>query len=229
MSIPVAVVLAASLTAGAELPPRRGRDLFGTRGQQNAEAKASSTNLWGEVHLSNGEKLVGWLSLSYGRRLELYDPAAKKWHKLHLSELIRVDASIRSEEFEREWRWQEGGSDVKVYTGRGYPRRWLDHTCRLKNKETFLGHLNGAVLHVTVPAKYVAESAARKNEAKNDGTTKDPKQKDAPKKTGPLKKRFILRQYERGKLGTTLENLVYVKSIVIIGKPPAEGDPPQSR
>jgi hypothetical protein len=224
MGIAFTVFLATSVAAGAELPPRRGRDLFGTREAGTALKQASSTNQWGEVYLSDGTVLVGWLSLSYGKQLELYDPAAKRWRRLHLSELTRVDASIRSEELEREWRWKEGGSDVKVYTGRGYPRRWLDHTCRLKNEESFLGHLNGAVLHVTVPAKKESKDTAKK-----DARKKDSKPEVAPTNKGPLKTRFILRQYERGKLGTTLKGLVYVKSIVIIGAPPAKSDTQQPR
>jgi hypothetical protein len=226
------VILAVAMAAaplGQTQPPdgKPGRDLFGVRDSRETTPTGSSTNRWGEVVLSNGERFTGWLSLSSGRSLELYDPEAKVWRTLHLSDLKQVSATVRSEELEKEWRWQAGGSDVKVFTGRGYPRRWLDHAVMLANGGRFTGHLNGAVLHVTVPplAPLTSADGAKSKPASGGADDGAPKaQGDDAQIQAATRKRFILRQYERGPLGTTLDELVYVK-LVVLAEPPgaAEG------
>lgn len=171
------LVLLASCAISAE--PRR--DLFG------AKSQGTPQSVKGTIELSNGERMEGRLSLVGVPALELFDLEAKQWRELRLEELARIDAKVRSEAMEKEWRWKESGSDEKVFTGKAYPRRWLDHEITLKDGKRFKAHVRGAVLIV---------------EIERPGAD-------------PVKKRLALKQYERGEAGQKLEDLVYVKAIVV--------------
>jgi len=184
-------------------PPRR--DLFGTRGQEAARRPAGE-GVRGTVELSSGERVEGRLSLQQGLALELFDTEAKEWRELRLEELARLEARVRSEDLEKEWRWKEAGSDEKVYTGRAYPRRWLDHEATMKDGRRFRGHVRGAVLLL-------------------EETPREPDPGKPAAGTSPAKRRFVIKQYERGALGQTLEDLVYVKAVVIGERPAAGGSP----
>jgi hypothetical protein len=186
-----------------------GRDLFGTR----EAPRRPPAPVRGAVELSDGARVEGGLSLTAGKALELFDTDAREWREVTLEELAELRAEVRSERLEREWRWKEGGSDEKVYTGRAYPRRWLDHVVLLRDGTGFRGHLRGTILYV---------------EVRRDEREKPTPGEKGAESTGPepreRRRRFILRQYERGRLGETLDDLVYVKRVTLIAdrKPPAK-------
>lgn len=150
------------------------------------EAPAAGECVPGTVTLSDGKELSGRLWLTPGKLMEICDLDAKEWKELKLSEIRTMRSEVRSEKMEEKWRWKEHGSDEKVRSGKSYPRRWLDHVVRLRDGSSFRGRLKGTVLYV--------------------GPAGDTEKK---------KTKLFLRQYDRGKEGQSLEQLVYVTGIVI--------------
>ena len=198
MALLMACALAASSGGGEDappLPPRR--DLFGTRERKPA-ARAGAARVRGTIELSDGTREEGRLWLTADLSLVFFDTGAKKWREVALEEISRVDASPRAQELDREWRWKEGGSDEKVYTGRTRPRRWLDHEVSLKDGTSFTGRIKGTVIFIEIQAGPEAE--------KKGAGANNPR---------PVKKRYFIRQHQRGDWGDGLEDLLYIKSIVI--------------
>ncbi len=259
-----ACVLAASPggSDADELKPKR--DLFGTARREPGRRPGPPARVWGTLELSEGTRLQGWLSLTPGRPLEVFDLDAQEWREFAIHEIRGLRAAPRREELEREWRWKEYGKDEKVYTGRAYPKRWLDHELVVraeggtaekdaKGGERIRCHIKGAVLHLTTepdravgdktdfgePSRAASEKTRpgeKTADAKKPGQEKSAEKKAAQKKPGdatakpgakpaadeaPKRFRFILRQYERGRLGQTLDDLVYVKRVIVHEKVPS--------
>ncbi len=192
---------------GGGLPPRR--DLFGTRGGEKKRTGRDEQDrrVRGTIELSNGERETGWLSLTADLGMTFYDTAAKEWREVGLAELSRIDARPRAEELDKEWRWKEAGRDEKVYTGRTRPRRWLDHDVTLADGTRFTGHIKGTRIYIeTDPDPAVDE--------KTEG---EAKRAPVRRHTGrrPVKKRFVILQYQRGDWGQTLKDLISITSIVV--------------
>ncbi len=145
------------------------------------------------IELSNGKKLRGLLYLTPGLRWRFYDEKAKRYLRLPLSAIRRIDAGVRKEWMEREWRFREAASNEKVYTGRTYPVRILSYRVTLKNGRVLTGR-GSAVLY------FVPES----------------KEKGGKAHVGEWHKRhkLIIQERQKGKPGETLGKLVYIKSIV---------------
>ena len=256
---------------------RPARDLFGTARRKAGDRPGEPSRVWGTVELSDGTRLQGWLSLTPGRPLEVFDLDAQEWREFAIHEIRGLRAAPRREELEREWRWKEYGKDEKVYTGRAYPKRWLDHELVLrpdtgkdggekdekdgKGGERIRCHIKGAVLHLTTepdraavdktdfgelsraasektrpgerPATEITENTEGERQRKarlSVGGQAEPLPSEtsvssvASRRRGdeaPKRFRFILRQYERGRLGQTLDELVYVKRVIVHEKVPS--------
>jgi len=216
----VAAFLVASATAttsaaeGEESSPA-GRDLFGTRGgakkpaPENAPVPAAVT--W-----SDGRKETGKLTFTRGVPLKVYDLKKKEWVDIEIADLAMLEAFPRAENMDREWRWKDYGNDEKVYTGRERPRRWLDHVVQLKGDRRMKVHVKGSVVYFdTIP------QPDKKEKLEKDVTGDVPKKPDVKVESKPVRRRLIIRQYDRGGWGDKLEDLVYVKSIEI-GEPGRE-------
>ena len=268
-------------SAGGGLPPRR--DVFGTAPGGDGRRVRSPGRVWGTVELSDGTRDEGWLSLAPGRPFEVYDLDREEWREFGMHGILGLRATPRKEELEREWRWKEYGKDEKVYTGRAYPKRWLDHELVVRvertapsaasaepagasksraestddsgraSRERIRCHIRGAVLYLTTePKKPSARKAAsapeegdRKRSGAEDAGDGEPRGREAgggkpgggaggefddgkpdgrpPRKGTPRRLRFILRQYERGKLGQTLDDLVYVERVIVHERASAAG------
>ena len=220
------VVVGATATAaaaqGGDAPPA-GRDLFGTRGgaekppPENAPVPATVT--W-----SDGKKEMGKLSFTRGVPLTVYDLKKKEWVEIELADLAALEAFPRAEKMDREWRWKDYGNDEKVYTGRERPRRWLDHAVTLGGGDRMKVHVKGSVMYFdTVLAPEKKESPVGSGKSTRPAVPKKPEAKAEPK---PVRRRLIIRQYDRGGWGERLEDLVYVKSIEV-GEP--DGAPKRAR
>ena len=203
----------ASLAADRDRARPPGRDLFGTRGGAKkpppANAPVPATVTW-----SDGRRETGKLSFTAGVPLTVYDLEGKEWVDVELADLAGLEAIPRAEKMDREWRWKDYGNDEKVYTGRERPRRWLDHALMLKDYEVMKVHVKGTVMYFdTVPEpEEPAKDKTKAGAAKPDG-------KPGPD-AKPVRRRLIIRQYDRGDWGETLASLVYVKRIEI-GEPDA--------
>jgi hypothetical protein len=206
----IAATAFAGDSGGARSP---GRDLFGTRGGAKKPA-AENAPVPATVTWSDGRRETGKLSFTPGVPLTVYDLEGKEWVDVELSDLAGLEAVPRAEKMDREWRWKDYGDDEKVYTGRERPRRWLDHAILLKDFEVMKVHVKGTVMYFdTIPEQAKPEKGkAKAGAAKPDGKPKP----DAK----PVRRRLIIRQYDRGDWGDTLDSLVYVKRIGV-GEPDA--------
>jgi hypothetical protein len=226
-------IAATTFASEVESASPAGRDLFGTRGGAKKPASANvpvpATVTW-----SDGRKETGKLSFTPGVPLTVYDLEKKEWANVELSDLARLEAAPRAEKIDREWRWKDYGNDEKVYTGRERPRRWLDHAILLKGGERMKVHVKGTVVYFDTgpdageqkPDRKSAGSAAEKASEK---TNEKPGKVAVPKL---VRRRLIIRQYDRGDWGDTLESLVYVKHIEIgelDGAPKRASKPPAKR
>ena len=128
----------------------------------------------GTLTLSNGQVLKGLVTLTRGRKLEVFEDAANKWHRLELAEIRRLDNEVERETEEKEWRWKESGSDVKIYTGRTY----VDRKYRLRvtpagGQAGFVGHIRGTVIYVQPPAEEPRRFFLRQDERGDFGRKPD--------------------------------------------------------
>jgi hypothetical protein len=106
---------------------------------------------------SNGDAFAGRIYLTRDKRLELYSDKDKKWYKLKLKDLASIRWDVEFEKQEREWRWKDSGSDVKVYTGRKKIDRRYKTVAVKKDGTSIEGHLRGTVVYVessSVKRKY---------------------------------------------------------------------------
>jgi len=115
---------------------------FGRRTRERADA------VEGTLSTSDGKTYEGKLYLTRDKKLEVFDLDRKKWYKLKLKEIASLRFEIESEIEEKEWRWKEGGSDVKVYTGRSYFDRKYIVNVKLSSGESLRGHVRGAPIYV---------------------------------------------------------------------------------
>jgi hypothetical protein len=139
-----ALLIAAFCALGAEAedPPNP----FGPREAVQPEAVA------GKLVRSNGETVRGRIFLTRDKRLELFCDAEKKWYKLKLKDLSSLEWVVEFEKEEKEWRWKESGSDVKVLTGRvKVDRRYRTVATRMDGTKVE-GHIRGTVVYVRTAA-----------------------------------------------------------------------------
>ncbi len=212
-----------ALAAGSGGARPAGRDLFGTRGGAKKPARENAP-VPATVTWSDGRRETGKLSFTPGVPLTVYDLEGKEWVDVELADLASLVAVPREEKIDREWRWKDYGNDEKVYTGRERPRRWLDHALMLKGGEKMKVHVKGTVVYfdtVPEPEKLTKPTKQEKPKAGAAPAKPDAKSKSDAK---PVRKRLIIRQYDRGNWGETLKSLVYVKSIVV-GEPGGASKP----
>jgi hypothetical protein len=102
----------------------------------------------GKLVRSDGKVHRGRIYLTRDKRLELYCDSEKKWHNLRLRDLESLEWKVEFEKEEREWRWKESGSDVKVYTGRKKVDRRYKTVVVKKGGTRIEGHIRGTVIYV---------------------------------------------------------------------------------
>lgn len=115
-----------------------------------AAAVKSSLSAWrrkrpdavpGEIFLSNGKLVKGFVYLTRGRALRLFDEKGKACTEFRLKDLKEFRTNVVEERIEKVWRWKEGGSDVKLFTGKTYPRRDYNFTVTPKRGKPMTGNL----------------------------------------------------------------------------------------
>jgi hypothetical protein len=99
----------------------------------------------GWMLLSDDRILEGYLCTSRGRPLVIFDRAEKKYFRLEWNDVARVDVAIEKDTLEQDWRWKEGGSDVKVYTDLWYVWHKYLTTITLKDGERHTGDLTAPI------------------------------------------------------------------------------------
>jgi hypothetical protein len=132
-----AVLLATGVSLSATEP--QAIDPFGRKTQIRDDA------LPGYLELSDGTIHPGHLFLTRDARLKIFDSAQKRFREVPLRAVRRIDCTVAKEWMEKEWRFKENASDVKVYTGRAYPVREYLHTITLREGRRIRGPLSGIV------------------------------------------------------------------------------------
>jgi sRNA-binding regulator protein Hfq len=99
----------------------------------------------GKVILSNGEELTGHVYTTRDKRFRIFDIKDKSRHDIPLAAISTIEVTAEKEVMEKDWRWKEEGSDVKLYTGKEYPWKKYVMTVTLLDGEKITGHLTGLV------------------------------------------------------------------------------------
>ena len=185
----VVLIMAVALTA---IQPVRSQEPpavnpFGPRDKARPDA------LPGYLELSDGSVHPGRIYLTRDARLKIFDEDQKRTRDVPLDAVKRIDAKVKREWMEREWRFKENANDEKVYTGRSYPSREYLHTITLHDGRTIRGPLSTII--------YV--------------------QPDNPAESDP--KKFLLHERDKGPPGTELKSLSYVRVIELGDKALEEG------
>jgi hypothetical protein len=68
----------------------------------NVQAPPRADARQGTVTLSDGQAVKGLVMFTRGRKLEIFEDAAKKWHALEMAQLSRLDTEVEEEKEERE-------------------------------------------------------------------------------------------------------------------------------
>lgn len=77
----------------------------------------------GVVRLSNGLEVPGYIWTPSGKEWRVYERASKQYRDIPFDAVKSIEGVVEWERMEDDWRWKEGGSDVKVLTGHRYPNR----------------------------------------------------------------------------------------------------------
>jgi len=152
----------------------------------------------GYVELSDGTIVVGHIYMTRDKRLKIYDESIQRQREIPLSAVAQIECKILKEWMEKEWRFRETTRDEKYYTGRQYPAREYEHTITLKDGRQITGGL-AEILYV---------------DTRQDG-------QEATSDSEPV--RLILHKRQKGEIGETLKDLVYVKMVKLGEEALAEG------
>jgi len=95
----------------------------------------------GVVVFSNGRKLPGYIWTAAGKEWRLYERASRQFRDIPFDVVKVIDGLVEWERMEDDWRWKEGGSDVKVLTGHTYPDRKTYFTFTLIDDRKLTGDI----------------------------------------------------------------------------------------
>lgn len=130
---------------------------FKPRGQARPDARP------GTVTMSDSGTYKGLICTTRDKSFRIYDTADKAYRDIPLAALKEILIAVEKEGMEKEWRWKEGGSDVKVDTGKSYPWQQYLVTVVLSNGQKIEGHLSSTPIYVEVRGKQVKLLIQQKN------------------------------------------------------------------
>ena len=129
----------ASQPANGDRPPNP----FGPRTFDRKDA------IPGTIELSNGELAVGRIYTTRDKPLRLYETRLKRFLPIPLRSIKTITGHLEWAREEPQWRWQEMGSDDKIYSGLSYPVLKVYYTLTLLNGRQYVGHCQTQPLYVT--------------------------------------------------------------------------------
>ncbi len=95
----------------------------------------------GVVIYSNGRKVPGYIWTPSGKEWRVYERASKQFRDIPFDVVKSIDGIVEWERMEDDWRWKEGGMDVKVYTGKQYPNRMTYFSFTLLDDRKIVGNI----------------------------------------------------------------------------------------
>jgi hypothetical protein len=149
----------------------------------------------GYVELSSGAKVAGRIFTTRAKRVKIFNLEKEVYEYVPVPAIRKIETVVEWERMEKEWRFKEAGSPEKVYTGRSYPARKLAYRLALVGGHTIRGHILGQPLYLARPSRASGSSDGSNDEGKTD--------------------RFILHDRQKGPPDTRLEDLVYLKRVVL--------------
>ncbi len=158
----------------------------------------------GYIELSDGTIHYGMIHLTRDKRLKINDEKIGRQREVPLRAVAQIDGIVKKQWMEKEWRFKELALDEKMYTGRQYPTREHLHEITLSDGRTIKGPL-AAIIYLQPGDGPLGNNSA---------PAYRPKMKT---------RRFTLYKRTKGKPGTKLKDLVYVKRIKLGEKALEEG------
>jgi len=146
----------------------------------------------GYIEMSDGQVLVGNIYMTRDKRLKVYDESTKRQREIPLRAVKQIECKVLKEWMEKEWRFKELALDEKYYTGREYPSRECEYTITLQDDRQITGPL-AELFYIQPYTQKPDEARAYRPEVKPE--------------------KYLVHKRQKGEPGTTLEALVYVKSI----------------
>jgi hypothetical protein len=99
----------------------------------------------GCLELSDGSLHPGMIYLTRDKRLKIYDERLERQREVPLQAVRQIECKVKKEWMEKEWKFKETTSDVKILTGRSYPACEYIHTITLRDGRTITGPLSAIV------------------------------------------------------------------------------------
>ncbi len=148
----------------------------------------------GYVEFSDGKVIFGTIHLTRDARLKIKDEKIARQREIPLRAVKQINCIVKKEWMEKDWRFKELALDEKMYTGKQYPSREYLHEITLRDGRKLKGPLSALV--------YV-----QPGDAKGDAKAAQSPEAKIPEQ------RCMLHKRDKGKAGTELKELVYVKLI----------------
>ncbi len=138
----IVAALPAGAAAAAEDDPK---NPFGTDRAERADARP------GRIELSDGNTIRGAVWMTRGSTLEIFEDAKNLRHEMKFSDVARIENAVEEEKIIWEWRFKEGGSDEKIFTGRTCAYRRYSTVVTKTDGTTVKGHMRGTVIYIDAP------------------------------------------------------------------------------
>ncbi len=147
--------------AGAKRPP--GASPFGKTPSRPQHA------LPGVVIYSNGRKIPGYIWTPSGKEWRVYERASKQFRDIPFDVIKRIDGIVDWERMDDDWRWKEGGMDVKVFTGKKYPNRMTHFGFTLLDDRKIVGNI-AQMCYVELAGRVTIVTLHKRQQGKIDQT-----------------------------------------------------------
>ncbi len=120
-----------------EAPEKQGFSPFRRRGTKPKYAVPA------RVTYSDGKALDGWVWRRANAPIRVFDRSRKAHEDYFLGDLTSIRVKPETENFERDWRWKNQGSSIKVFLDIGYFWNQYVTTCTTADGETASGDCSG--------------------------------------------------------------------------------------
>jgi hypothetical protein len=121
---------------------------------------------WGYVVMSTDLRIDGLVWTTATKPIRIFDRKKSAFRDVKWKKIERIQQSPDKDWLEREWRWKEGGNDVKVYTDRYYRAAKFRTIITLKSGEKIVGDAVAPIYTATKKKLYRLELHKRFKSAK---------------------------------------------------------------
>jgi hypothetical protein len=126
----------------------------------------------GVVIFSDGRRLPGYIWTPAGKEWRVYERASKQYRDIPFDVIKQIEAIVEWERMEDDWRWKEGGSDVKVLTAHKYPNRKTHFSFTLVDDRKVIGDI-AQMFYVELAGRATQVTLHKRHEGKIGQTLAD--------------------------------------------------------